>query len=211
MQIARGKIAGSRRAPQHAQHQCAAAGPLFRQGDGHQGGKPQGHIVRPFRVVPASTADGGRRLDQDRCCRSELLGSMLSTISAGRQEGVARAHGAERGASAPRKRPARRPRPRSRRRAAARSGRRRSTHWRRAIKSTAAFLRGVDFFAQGQNDRAMQQLQIAMQGAPTFAPARLVSGRRARRSQPASRSGQPAAERLGRRRRSGAGRHAWRD
>ena len=40
----------------------------------------------------------------------------------------------------------------------------------------AAFIRGVDFFAQGQNDRAMQQFQVAMQQAPTFAPTRLYLG-----------------------------------
>jgi thioredoxin-like negative regulator of GroEL len=41
---------------------------------------------------------------------------------------------------------------------------------------TAAFLRGVDFFAQGNDERAMQQLQVAMQQAPTFAPTRLYLG-----------------------------------
>jgi VWFA-related protein len=40
----------------------------------------------------------------------------------------------------------------------------------------AAFLRGAEFLAQGQVDRGAQQLQIAMQQAPTFAPARLFLG-----------------------------------
>jgi tetratricopeptide (TPR) repeat protein len=40
----------------------------------------------------------------------------------------------------------------------------------------AAFLRGVDFFSQGLMERAIQQLQVAMQQAPSFAPARLFLG-----------------------------------
>src|SRR4029450_11282054 len=40
----------------------------------------------------------------------------------------------------------------------------------------AAFIRGVHFFAQGLNDRAMQQFQVAMQQAPSFAPTRLYLG-----------------------------------
>jgi tetratricopeptide (TPR) repeat protein len=43
-------------------------------------------------------------------------------------------------------------------------------------QAAAAFLRGVDFFSQGQLDRAAQQLQIAMQQAPTFGPTRLYLG-----------------------------------
>lgn len=43
-------------------------------------------------------------------------------------------------------------------------------------QAVAAFLRGVDFFVKGQNDRALQQLQVAMQQAPSFAPARLYFG-----------------------------------
>ena len=43
-------------------------------------------------------------------------------------------------------------------------------------QTTAAFLRGVDFFSQGLMDRSIQQLQISMQQAPTFAPARLFLG-----------------------------------
>jgi len=43
-------------------------------------------------------------------------------------------------------------------------------------QAAAAFLRGVDFFAQGQNDRALQQLQVSMQQAPGFAPTRLYLG-----------------------------------
>jgi hypothetical protein len=34
----------------------------------------------------------------------------------------------------------------------------------------------VDFFSQGNTDRALQQLQVAVQQAPTFAPARLYLG-----------------------------------
>ncbi len=40
----------------------------------------------------------------------------------------------------------------------------------------AAFLRGIDFFAQGQVDRAAQQFNLAMQQAPTFAPVRMYLG-----------------------------------
>jgi thioredoxin-like negative regulator of GroEL len=43
-------------------------------------------------------------------------------------------------------------------------------------QAVAAFLRGVDFFGQGQLDRALQQLQVSMQQAPGFAPTRLYLG-----------------------------------
>ena len=43
-------------------------------------------------------------------------------------------------------------------------------------QTMAAFLRGLDFFSQGQMDRAMQQFQVAIQQAPSFAPTRLYLG-----------------------------------
>ena len=43
-------------------------------------------------------------------------------------------------------------------------------------QALAAFLRGIDFFAQGQVDRAAQQFNVAMQQAPTFAPVRMYLG-----------------------------------
>lgn len=43
-------------------------------------------------------------------------------------------------------------------------------------QAVAALLRGVDFFAQGQNDRALQQLQVALQQAPGLSAARLYLG-----------------------------------
>jgi Flp pilus assembly protein TadD len=40
----------------------------------------------------------------------------------------------------------------------------------------AAFLRGIDFFSQGQIDRAGQQFNLVMQQAPTFGPVRMYLG-----------------------------------
>jgi len=43
-------------------------------------------------------------------------------------------------------------------------------------QALATFLKGLDFFAQAQPDRAAQQLQTSMQMAPSFGPARLYLG-----------------------------------
>ncbi len=140
-----------------------------------QGGKPQGHIIRPFRVRAAATRRRRRTMRRRRRCRPSCSGRCCRRCLAS----IARNCSSQRCSmpcSARLRRRGLRRRPRSRRHAAASSGRRRSTRSRPAIRSVAAFLRGVDLFAQGQNDRAMQQLQIAMQGAPKFAPARLYLG-----------------------------------
>ena len=56
----------------------------------------------------------------------------------------------------------------------------------------------------------MQQLQLAMQQAPTFAPTRLYLGAALAQANRHREAAEPAAERAGRRRGSGAGRATWR-
>ena len=139
-----------------------------------QDGKPQGHIVRPFRVLPAS-ATAGATASPVSMLPTDLLVSMLSTIQLVDKKALLEPAviNAVLGA-------AEKARPAAKEAfASARSGKigpAALDALAAGDQVTAAFLRGLDLFAQGQNDRAIQQLQIAMQGAPTFAPTRLYLG-----------------------------------
>lgn len=140
-----------------------------------QAGKPQGHIVRPFRVVAASADSNAAAAAPGSMLPADLLGSMLSTLQSFDRKALVEpaALNAVLGA-------AEKARPASKAAFASARGGKIGPAALDALAAgdqvAAAFLRGVDLFAQGQNDRAMQQLQIAMQGAPTFAPARLFLG-----------------------------------
>lgn len=141
-----------------------------------QGGKAQGHIVRPFRVVAAAA---GMPATAGMVVLStlpvELLGSMLANLPA-----VDRKELLEPNVLAAVLNAAERARPTAKAALASAKAGKLGPAALEALEAgdqpMAAFLRGVDFFSQGLNDRAMQQLQVAMQQAPTFAPARLYLG-----------------------------------
>jgi tetratricopeptide (TPR) repeat protein len=140
-----------------------------------QQGKPRGHIVRPFRVlVPERTASDVAGAATAMVPREFLAGlvnnlpavpakdlvspTVLSTVltaaEAARPGAKAALASARKGGPGPAALEA------------LASG----------DQAVAAFLRGVDLFAQGQNDRAIQQLQVSLQQAPGFAPTRLYLG-----------------------------------
>jgi hypothetical protein len=144
----------------------------------YQNGKPQGHIYRPFRVVPgaANTATaGGGGLSMPAPLPAELLGSMLANLPTfDRKEFLdpsvlSAVFGA-----------AEKARPTAKAALASAKAGKLGPAALEALEAgdqpMAAFIRGVDFFSQGLNDRAMQQFQVAMQQAPTFAPTRLYLG-----------------------------------
>jgi hypothetical protein len=143
-----------------------------------QNGKPQGHIYRPFRIVPGNAAAataGGGGLTMPSALPAELLGSMLANLPTfDRQEFLdptvlTAVFGA-----------AEKARPTAKAALASAKAGRLGPAALEALEAgdqpMAAFIRGVDFFAQGLNDRAMQQFQVAMQQAPGFAPTRLYLG-----------------------------------
>jgi VWFA-related protein len=137
-------------------------------------GKPQGHIMRPFRVSAASAAASGAAL-APVALPTELLGTMLGTLPAVEHKELLRPDvlNAVLGA-------AERARPAAKAALATARGGKIGPAALDALAAgdqpIAAFLRGLDLFAQGQHERAMVQLQLAMQGAPTLAPARLYLG-----------------------------------
>ncbi len=139
-----------------------------------QGGKPHGHIVRPFRVVVPERSSEARApaaamLPQEflsalvnnlpavpakELVSPTVLSTVLTAAEAARPAAKAAFASARKGGPGPAALEA------------LSSG----------DQAAAAFLRGVDLFAQGQNDRAIQQLQVSMQQAPGFAPTRLYLG-----------------------------------
>jgi VWFA-related protein len=141
-----------------------------------QGGKPQGHIVRPFRVVAgAPGAVAPASLGNVSSLPADLLVSMLANLP-----GVEPKQLLEPGVLTAVLTAAERARPAAKSAFAMARGGKLGPAALEALgagdQPVAAFLRGVDLFAQGQNDRALQQLQLAMQQAPTFAPTRLYLG-----------------------------------
>jgi VWFA-related protein len=139
-----------------------------------QAGKPQGHIIRPFRVLPAASG-GETTMMAPSALPTELLGSMLSTLP-----GIDRKELLEPTVLNAVLGAAEKARPAAKAALASARGGKLGPAALDALAAgdqvVAAFLRGVDLFAQGQNEKAMQQLQLAMQGAPNFAPARLYLG-----------------------------------
>ena len=138
-------------------------------------GKAQGHIVRPFHVVAGAAATETAAAALPLTLPTELVGAMLTNLPV-----VDRKELLEPGVmnavltSAERARPAAKGAL-----ALARAGNLGPAALEALSagdQTMAAFLRGVDFFAQGQMDRSIQQLQVSMQQAPTFAPARLFLG-----------------------------------
>jgi tetratricopeptide (TPR) repeat protein len=140
-----------------------------------QSGKAQGHIVRPFRVnVPAravNDASAGARTVLPPAVFSALLAN-LPTVAA--KELVSPAVLSSVLAAAEKARPLAKSAFSSAR--AGNLGPAALDALASGDQAVAAFLRGVDLFAQGLNDRALQQLQVSMQQAPGFAPTRLYLG-----------------------------------
>ena len=141
-------------------------------------GKPQGHIYRPFRVVPGAanaTDAAGTGVSMPSPLPAELLGSMLANLPTfDRKEFLeptvlTAVFGA-----------AEKARPTAKAALASAKAGKLGPAALEALEAgdqpMAAFIRGVDFFSQGLNDRAMQQFQVAMQQAPSFAPTRLYLG-----------------------------------
>jgi hypothetical protein len=140
-------------------------------------GKARGHLVRPFRVVAPSLAstNGATPANMPARLPAEMLVAMLANLPpVERKELVAPTVLATVLASAEKARPA------AKSAFAAARGGNLGAAALDALASgdqvTAAFLRGIDLFGQGQTDRAVQQLQIAMQQAPSFAPTRMYLG-----------------------------------
>jgi VWFA-related protein len=139
-----------------------------------QGGKAHGHIVRPFRVV-AGAGPAGASAPMPVGLPAELRGAMLANLPAvDRKELLAPGVMSAVLAAAERARPAAKSALASAR--AGNLGPAALEALAAGDQPLAAFLRGIDFFAQGQMDRAILQLQVAMQQAPSFAPARLFLG-----------------------------------
>jgi VWFA-related protein len=138
-------------------------------------GKAQGHIVRPFRVVAGAAATETAVAARPLTLPTELVGAMLTNLPV-----VDRKELLEPGVMNAVLTAAERARPTAKGALAlARAGNLGPAALEALSagdQTMAAFLRGVDFFSQGQMDRSIQQLQVAMQQAPAFAPARLFLG-----------------------------------
>ncbi|HUE88510.1 MAG TPA: VWA domain-containing protein [Vicinamibacterales bacterium] len=140
-----------------------------------QAGKPHGHLTRPFRVVvPARTANDASATAAAMVPREFLAGLVDNLPPVPLEELVSPAVLSTVLTAAESARPGAK---------AAFASARKGGLGPAALEAlssgdqaAAAFLRGVDFFAQGQNGRALQQLQVSMQQAPGFAPARLFLG-----------------------------------
>jgi VWFA-related protein len=137
-------------------------------------GKPRGHILRPFRVVPAA-AEGAATIATPSALPAELGAALLANLPAiDRKDLLTPQVMAAAFDAAERARPAAKAAF-----AAAKAGKLGPAALEAlgaGDQPAAAFIRGVEFFQQGNLERAVQQLQIAMQQAPTLAPVRLYLG-----------------------------------
>jgi VWFA-related protein len=140
-----------------------------------QSGKPQGHIVRPFRVMVPTRAANDSTTAASTVLPAAVFSALLANLpNVDAKELVAPAVLSSVLAAAEKARPAAKSAF-----AAARAGQLGPAALDAlgsGDQAVAAFLRGVDFFGQGQLDRALQQLQVSMQQAPGFAPTRLYLG-----------------------------------
>jgi len=139
-----------------------------------EGGKARGHIVRPFHVVPGAAKAAGA-VPMPSALPAELLSAMTANLPLVDRKDLLEPAVLKAVLNAAEKaRPAAK---------AAFDAARAGKIGPAALEAlgagdqaTAAFLRGIDFYAQGNDERAMQQLQVALQQAPTFAPTRLYLG-----------------------------------
>ncbi len=143
-----------------------------------QGGTVRGHLLRPLRVLPPSAATNASAIPVagGRAAPGELIAALTADLAPLAPQELLSPHvltsvlaAAERG-RAPATKAAFQE---------ARSGRLGPAALAAldgGDQILAAFLRGLDFFGQNQPARAAQQFQSAMQGAPSFAAARLYLG-----------------------------------
>ena len=140
-----------------------------------QSGKPRGHIVRPFRVVVPARATNDSAVPRGTALPTEVFSALLANLpTVDPKELVSKTVLNDVLTAAEKARPAAKNAFASAR--AGGLGPAALDALAAGDQAVAAFLRGVDLFAQGQNDRALQQLQVSMQQAPGFAPTRLYLG-----------------------------------
>jgi len=140
-----------------------------------QGGKAQGHLIRPFRIVADTAASaagapaaarvlpnemalvllgGLGNFDRKELLTPAMLSSMFAAADAratGSKAAVKEARGGDLGAAA-------------------------MTALGEGDQVLAMFLKGLELYQASQLDRAAMQFQNSMQMAPTFAPSRLFLG-----------------------------------
>ena len=148
-------------------------GRYLARGTIRQGGKPQGHMLRPFRIVANTATDGvapaAGMVTQEMALvllgglsnfdRKELLTPAIFTsmfaMADGRASGskaaVKEARGGDLGSAA-------------------------MTALAENDQVLATFLKGLELYQSAQLDKAAMQFQNSMQMAPTFAPSRLFLG-----------------------------------
>jgi Flp pilus assembly protein TadD len=151
-------------------------GRYLARGTIRQGGKPQGHLVRPFRIVAANTstdaaavpsAGGALPADVTKVLlsglspfdRKELLApgvlaamyAVAESRPAGSKAAIKEAKAGDLGGAA-------------------------MTALGENDQALATFLKGLELYQQSQLDRAAVQFQSSMQMAPSFTPSRLYLG-----------------------------------
>jgi VWFA-related protein len=141
-----------------------------------EGGKPRGHITRPFRVVAGAVETGDRTSAYaPSVLPGELAAAMLANLPAIERKDLLAASVLSSVFDA-----AERSRPGAKAAFATAKAGKLGPAALEALgagdQPAAAFIRGVEFFSQGNMERATQQFQIAMQQAPSLTPARLYLG-----------------------------------
>jgi VWFA-related protein len=143
-------------------------------------GRPRGHIVRPFRVVPAPAAAPGETAGIPSGISSALPPDVSKALTDSlpafdRRELLDRTVMASVLAAAEQGRPAALKSVFQEARAG-RLGPAALGALEAGDQALATFLRGLELFANAQTDKAAQQLQLSMQLSPAFGPARLYLG-----------------------------------
>ena len=153
-------------------------GRYLARGTIRQGGKPQGHLLRPFRIVAESAATAGgaaavpsaggalpaemamvllgglSNFDRKELLAPAMLTSMYAAAESrpsGSKAAIKEARAGDLGGAA-------------------------MTALGENDQVLATFLKGLELYQQAQLDRAAMQFQSSMQMAPTFAPSRLYLG-----------------------------------
>jgi VWFA-related protein len=150
-------------------------GRYLARGTLRQGGKPQGHMIRPFRIVADTAASaagapaavgvlpnemamallgGLGNFDRKELLTPAMLTAMFALAdarTAGSKAAVKEARNGDLGAAA-------------------------ITALGDGDQALATFLKGLELYQASQLDRAAMQFQNSMQMAPTFAPSRLFLG-----------------------------------
>jgi Flp pilus assembly protein TadD len=150
-------------------------GRYLARGTLRQGGKAQGHLLRPFRIVadaaaaangvPATVSaipnemvmlllGGVSNFDRKELLTPAMITSMFAIAEsrpAGSKAAMKEARGGDLGAAA-------------------------MTALGENDQALASFLKGLELYQSAQLERAAMQFQSSMQMAPTFAPARLLLG-----------------------------------